>query len=167
MTSGPLRGRRSHTGGGQCGVRIVNTLRPRQTGCRFADDVFKCIFFNENVLISLKISPKFVPKVPINNIPALVQILAWCRSGKKPLSEPMIVSLLTHIYASLGLNELTHWGLLTQKYVNCPFYLFPRETIGHSCLRGWLVIFSAISHYLNRFLTYKWWCSTDTLSKFS
>ena len=35
------------------------------------------------------------------------QIMAWCRPGDKPLSEPMMVSLLTHIYASLSLNELT------------------------------------------------------------
>ena len=59
--------------------------------------VFKCIFLNGNVWISLKISLKFVPKVPINNIPALVPILAWRRSGDKPLFEPMMVSLLTHI----------------------------------------------------------------------
>ena len=32
-----------------------------------------------------------------NNIPALVQIMAWCRPGNKPLSEPMLVNLLTHI----------------------------------------------------------------------
>ena len=76
---------------------LINTLRPKQNGRRFADDVFKCIFLNVNVWISLKISLKCVPKVPINNIPALLQILAWRRSGDKPLSEPMMVSLLTHI----------------------------------------------------------------------
>ena len=38
-----------------------------------------------------------VLKVPIINIPPMVQIMAWCRSGDKPLSEPMMVSLLTHI----------------------------------------------------------------------
>ena len=75
----------------------VNTLRPRQNGCRFADDTFKSIFSNENVRISIKISLKFLPKGPINNIPALVQIMAWRRSGDKPLSEPMMASLLTHI----------------------------------------------------------------------
>ena len=63
----------------------------------FPDDFFKRIFLNENVWISLKISLKFVPQGPINNIPALVQIMAWRRPGDKPLSEPMIVSLLTHI----------------------------------------------------------------------
>ena len=46
---------------------------------------------------SLKISLKFVPKVWMNNIPALVQIMAWRRPGDEPLSEPMMVSLLTHI----------------------------------------------------------------------
>ena len=39
----------------------------------------------------------FLKNVRINNIPALVQIMAWRRPGDKPLSEPMMVSLLTHI----------------------------------------------------------------------
>ena len=47
--------------------------------------------------MSLKISLKFVPKVRISNIPTLVQIVAWRRPGDKPLSEPMLVILLTHI----------------------------------------------------------------------
>ena len=74
-----------------------NTLRPRQNEHHFADDIFKCIFLNENVSISIKIWLKFVPKGPINNIPALVQIMAWRRTGDKPLSEPMMVNLPTHI----------------------------------------------------------------------
>ena len=74
-----------------------NTLRPRQNGRHFADVIFRCIFLNENARISLKISLRFVPKVRINSIPALVQILAWRRPGDKPLSEPMMVSLLAHI----------------------------------------------------------------------
>ena len=76
---------------------IFNTLRPRQNGRHFADNIFKCILVNENVRIVIKISLKFVPKDPINYIPALVQIMAWHRPGDKPLSEPMLVSLLTHI----------------------------------------------------------------------
>ena len=52
---------------------------------------------NENVRISIKISLKFVPKGLINSIPVLVQIMAWRRPGDKPLSEPMMVNLLTHI----------------------------------------------------------------------
>ena len=40
---------------------------------------------------------KSVPKGPTNNIPALVQMLAWRRPGDKPLSEPVVVSLLTHV----------------------------------------------------------------------
>ena len=74
-----------------------NTLRPRQNGRHFADDIFKCIFGNENVWIPIKISLKFASMSPINNFPSLVQIMAWHREGNKPLSEPMMVSLLTHI----------------------------------------------------------------------
>ena len=76
---------------------FANTLRPKQFDCLFADDTCKRIFLNENIRISIKISLKFVPKGLINNIPALVLIMAWRRSGDKPLSEPMIVRLLTHI----------------------------------------------------------------------
>ena len=75
----------------------VNTLRPRQNYRHFPDNIFICIFLNENVKTFIKISLKFVPKGPINNIPALVQIMAWRRSGDKSLSEPMLVSLPTHI----------------------------------------------------------------------
>ena len=74
-----------------------NTLRPRHNGRHFADDIFKCIFLNENVWIPIKISVKFVSKGPVNDIPALVQIMAWRRPGNKPLSEPRLVSLPTHI----------------------------------------------------------------------
>ena len=74
-----------------------HSLRPRQNRRHFADDIFKRIFLNENVWIPIKISLKFVPKGPINYIPALVQIMACRRPGDKPLSEPMMVSLLTHI----------------------------------------------------------------------
>ena len=74
-----------------------NTLRPRQNWRHFADAIFECIFLKENVWILIIISLKFVPKDPINNIPSLVQIMVWCRPGKKPLSESMMVSLPMHI----------------------------------------------------------------------
>ena len=79
----------------------VNTLRPRENGRYFTDHTFKCSFLNENVRILIKISLKFVPKGPVNNIPSLVQIMAWCRPGDKPLSELMVVSLLMHVCVTL------------------------------------------------------------------
>ena len=83
----------SHIAYSQC----INTLRLKQNGHLFADDTLKRIFLNENIRISIKISLKFVPKGLINNIPALVLIMAWCRPGDKPLSEPMMVRSLAHI----------------------------------------------------------------------
>ena len=47
--------------------------------------------------IPIKISLEFIPTGPINNIPALVQTMAWHRRGDKPLFEPMMVRLPTHI----------------------------------------------------------------------
>ena len=54
-----------------------------------ADDNFKCIFLNVNDRILIRISLKFVPRSPIDNKPALVRVMAWRRTGDKPLPEPM------------------------------------------------------------------------------
>ena len=80
-------------------IRKINTLRLRQM-----DAIFQWIFLNENVWISIKISLNFVPMSTINNIPALVQIMAWCRPSNKPLSEPMMFSLLMHIRHSASMS---------------------------------------------------------------
>ena len=69
---------------------VVNSSPPGQNGCHFAADTFKCIFMNENPCILIQISLKFVPKGPIDNIPALVQVMAWRRTGGKPLPEAML-----------------------------------------------------------------------------
>ena len=45
---------------------------------------------------------KFVPKGLIDNKPVLVQVMAWRRTGDKPLSEPMLISSLTHIWGTRG-----------------------------------------------------------------
>ena len=74
----------------QVSACYLNTLRPRQNGWHFADN----IFMNENIWISINISLKFVRKGPIKNIPALVLIMACRRLGDKPLSELMIVLLI-------------------------------------------------------------------------
>ena len=78
--------------------RLVNTLRPKQNCHHFAGDIFNSIFLNENIWILLKISLKFVLDVWINNIPWLVQVIAWCWPGNKSLSEPNMVNLLMHTW---------------------------------------------------------------------
>ena len=83
----------------------LNPLRLGQNGRHFAD-IFKWIYLNENVRMSIANSWKFVPRGLINNILALVEKMAWRRLGDKPLSAPMMVTLLTHICASRP-----QWGL--------------------------------------------------------
>ena len=74
---------------------LINTLWPRQNGRH--SPFSKWIFLNGKVWISNKFSLKLVPRVPVKNIPALVQIIAWRRPGDKPLSGLMMVNLLTRI----------------------------------------------------------------------
>ena len=127
-----------------------NTLRPRQNGRHFADDIFKCIFLNENVWILIKISLKFVPQGPVNNILALVQIMAWRRSGDKPLSELMLVSLPTHIcvtrpqWVNSSLDEVPLKACVS----NYILHVIDLQVINYPCLKhnadlAWLFVKTA------------------------
>ena len=69
-------------------ICLINSLKPRRSRRHFADGIFKRIFLKENVRNSIKISLNFVPQSPIDNIEYIYN---------KPLSEAMMVSLLTHI----------------------------------------------------------------------
>ena len=55
-----------------------------------ADDIFKCIFLNDDHKIPIQISLKLVPRSPNDNKPALVQVMALCWTGDKPLPDPML-----------------------------------------------------------------------------
>ena len=86
---------------------------PRQNGHHFPDDIFRRIFLNENVPISIHISLKHVPEGPVNPISALVLVMAWCRPGAKPISKTMVVSLLKHICVtgpqSINVIAVSEW----------------------------------------------------------
>ena len=75
----------------------INILWTRQNGRHFPGSIFKWIFLNENEWNSIKISLKIVPGGPFSYIPALLQVMAWCRIGNKPLSETMMVRVSMHI----------------------------------------------------------------------
>ena len=64
---------------------------PGQNGRHFADDIFRCIFMDEKSCILITISLKFVPNGPIDNNPALVQIMAWLQIGDKPLFKTIMI----------------------------------------------------------------------------
>ena len=88
---------------------LLNTLqlRPWQNGRRSADDTFKRIFLNENVRISIKISPKFVPEGPINEQYSSI----GSDNGLPPTSEPMMPSLPTHICVIWPQSvNVDHWS---------------------------------------------------------
>ena len=125
----------------------VNTLRPRLNGRHFADDIIQRIFLNDNIWIPIKISLKFVPKGSINNIPALVQIMGWRRPGDKPLSEPMMVNLPTHICVTrpqwvnlMWLRDILQWHKSGMAELM-------------ACCR------MAPSHYLNQFFSLVGFCN--------
>ena len=77
---------------------------------KITDDIFKSIF-NESVWISITtctISLKFIPKGPIDYKSALVQVVAWHRTGEKPLPESMLTQF-TDAYTALAWGWNEHW----------------------------------------------------------
>ena len=70
-----------------------------------ADDIFICIFLSENDRVSIQMSLNFVPMSPIDNTSALVPVMAWDRTGDKPLLE-LIWTQSIDIHEALGGDEL-------------------------------------------------------------
>ena len=150
---------------------MLNNLRPRQNGRHFADDIFKRIFLNENIWIPIKISLKFVPKGSINNIPALVQIMAWCRPGDKPLSEPMMVNLPTHKCVTrphwvnrIFMGPLLLTETLIPAWINnhMPSKMwdeisYPFPNFNSYTVEVWEWISNFISHIIMNVITYPCW----------
>ena len=54
----------------------INTLRQKQNGRYFPDDICKRIYLNGHVWITIKFTLKLVPQGPINNIPVFVLMMA-------------------------------------------------------------------------------------------
>ena len=59
------------------GVHELTHLPVNKMASILAEGIFTCIFLNVNVKIAIIISLKFVPKGPIDNKWALVQVMAW------------------------------------------------------------------------------------------
>ena len=51
-------------------------------------------FMNEQFLILIQMSLKFIPKVLIDNKSVLVQVMAWRRTGDKPLPKSVIIQFI-------------------------------------------------------------------------
>ena len=79
-------------------------IEPRQNGCHFAD-IFKCIFFKENLCLLITISLKFTPTGAIIINPSLVKIMGWHQTGEKQSPEPMTTTQFGDIDVPLGLIQ--------------------------------------------------------------
>ena len=110
-------------------IHPFNTFRPRQNGCHIADAIYKCIFLNENVWISIRISLKFVSKGPINNKSALVQVMYWHWIDINPLLRPLITwttdtSIILWSFKIIFIN-ICRWFLsITWEYCMFKFLWF-------------------------------------------
>ena len=91
-----------------------------------ADDIFKCIFLNENYIIPIQISLKCVPRSPIDIKPVLVQVMAWRQIGDKPLPEPMMVQFIDAYmrhYGDMRLHQ-GYWMTYTSYHWKCDLGAF-------------------------------------------
>ena len=81
--------------------------------------------------ILIPVSLKSVPKVPIDNESALVQVITWCQTSNKPLCQPMMATLLMHICTTQP-QRVKQWFCRTLIWLNFSacYLVFP--TFSHS-----------------------------------
>ena len=104
-------------------VFVSEDIKAETYWLTFSRRVLKLIFLNENVWTCFKISFKFVPNGPITIQPALVQIMAWCRTGNKLLSQTKKTQILMHI--STHQSDFTE---LKQSFAKCCLQTYSRIT---------------------------------------
>ena len=71
-------------------INVLQTVRSKHKGWKFADNIFNHISFKENIHILIQNFLNFVCIDPTDNISALVQVMAWHRTGAKPIPETMM-----------------------------------------------------------------------------
>ena len=100
----------------------------------------------------------------INNKPALVQVMAWHRKGGL-YPNHWKSSLLTHIYASLGLHELNHWSFgnvtvnLTKVFCAFPEHLYKINSLMPSAFMTWLSLSPCLYYTKYYLITYAFHCT--------
>ena len=107
----------------------INKLGPKQNDRHCADDTFKRIFFNKNVRVLIEISLNFVPTGPFNDIPPLVQIMAWRRPGDNPLPEPMMVQF-TDAYS----RHSAFWIPVKKGFILTIYNILIHKVYIHTCV---------------------------------
>ena len=103
-------------------LTVDNSSPPGQNGRHFADDIFKCM--NEKLRILIRVSLKFVPKGPINNKSALVQVMAWAEQATSHYLKKCLLSSLTHICGTRGRWDKLFPILRTRPPPRCHCYVF-------------------------------------------
>ena len=107
-----------------------NTLGPKQNCRRFSDGIFKYIFLKGNLQIRW-IWMRFVSRVWINNIPALIQMMAWRQPGHLP---NQLWLGYWHTYASFCVNELTN--LMKLLWTQDDFWILSNSTFQSDSYQG-------------------------------
>ena len=135
---------------------VINTLRPRENGRHFADDIFKCIFTNENLWISIKFHWSLFPRV---------QLTIFQHRFKKWLGDDQATSHYMNqwwldyrrVYASLGLNELKYTFSIHGIQISVTLFKIHRGIIWDSLFSNQLYIYK--HHMIATVLRwiFRWW----------
>ena len=120
---------------------------------------FQMHFLEWNYINLIKTSLKLVARGPINNIPAMVQVMDWRRSGDKPLSEPMMISLLRHICVTQPqwVNDAGHqqaqpwlenYTCFSWSFICCRAVAITLVLIINNVAKSWSISVQIIAGYL-------------------
>ena len=84
---------------------------------RFCRRYLQKDFLKDNSCISIKIALKSVRKGSVDGKRSLVQVMAWCRIGNKPLPEPMVTQFIeAYVHHQVSVGQL--WSFSKYLHLN-------------------------------------------------
>ena len=107
----------------------VKSSPPGQNGCHFTG-IFKCIFMNEKFCVLIWISLKFVPKGPVDNKPALVYVIAWHRTGTKPLPQAILTQFTEGRWVNCQMVTLDKTSIPSPSHLDQQLLALSSKTFG-------------------------------------
>ena len=99
-----------------------------------AGDILKWIFLNENGRTPIQISLIFVPRSWIGNNPVLVEVMAWHRTGDKPLPTYICGTRgIILIWCNLDCIFVHHYAIWIEKQRNTSYEYRRNACVLNSC----------------------------------
>ena len=97
--------------------KLLNQLALDKMAVILTDDKFKDITLIKTTEFRFEFQRNLFPGAPVDNEQALVQVMALCRTGDKPLPEVMLTQFTDAF--------MRHYGIWVKSIITCDWTTYP------------------------------------------